>query len=137
MKTYSISMSVSLDATPGQVFRALTDSKQIRTWSGQSGKVELKKNGKMELFDGWVKGNVLKFSNGKALEYTWLTEEWGDHIEESVVKFSFSPTLKGTKVSLRHVHLPNAKEARSHKGGWKEFVFDPLKEFLRNEQKGF
>ncbi len=124
-------MSASFDAAPDQVFHALTDPKLIRTWSGQSGKVELKKNGKMELFDGWVKGKVLKYSRGKVLEYTWLTEEWGSHIEESVVKFSFSPTSKGTKVSLRHVHLPNAREAQSHKGGWKEFVFDPLKEFFK------
>ncbi|MDE3058775.1 MAG: SRPBCC domain-containing protein [Bacteroidota bacterium] len=131
MKTYSISMSAFFDATPEQVFRALTDSKQIEVWSGQSGKVELKKNGKVKMFNEWAKGSVLKFSDGKTLEYTWHTADWDDHIEASVVKFSFSSTAKGAKVSLRHVHLPSAKEAQSHKEGWKEFVFDPLKEFFR------
>lgn len=131
MKTYSFAMSVSLDASPDQVFRALTDAQQIRTWSGQAGKVVLKKNGKMELFDGWVEGNVLNFSSGKILEYTWHASEWDNNIEASVVKFVFSSTTKGTKVSLRHSHLPNAKEAQSHKEGWKEFVFDPLKEYFK------
>ena len=127
MKALRVKLAVTIAATPDEVFAALTDAKSIAQWSGQKGKVASKIGGAFELFDGWVKGKVLEFKPGKSLIYTWLPGDWPEFQEESVVKYTFTATGKGTKIVLQHSNFPNETEKKNHKKGWKEFVFDPLK----------
>jgi len=127
MKTSSIKLTVTIPAKPDEVFAALTDSKLIARWCGQKGTVSSKVGGKFEMFDGWVKGKVLESKPGKTLSYTWLPGDWQESDEESVVKYTFAPSGKGTKIVLEHSHFPNETEKKNHKSGWKEFVLDPLK----------
>ena len=127
MKPSSFKLTVSIATEPKNVFAALTESKQIALWSGQKGKVSPKAGGKFEMFDGWVKGKVLEFKPGKSLVYTWLPGDWPEYAEESVVKYTFAPSGKGTKIVLEHSNFPNATEKKNHRSGWKEFVLGPLK----------
>lgn len=98
------------------------------------GKVEARVGGKFELFDGWVKGRVVEFRPGKLLVCTGRPSEWPDEWEDSVVKYTLSAASSGTKVSLEHSGLPSDEEYKNHKEGWHEYVFDPLKEFLRKKE---
>jgi len=125
-----ISMTASVNASPSEVFDALTDPRKIRKWSGQSGRVEATVGGKFEMFDGWVTGKVLSYHRGKTISYTWHAADWDNEVRPSIVKFSLSPSRTGTKISLKHSGLPDQKSRKEHKGGWTEFVFDPLKEFF-------
>ncbi len=125
-----ISMSVTIKAKPAQVFDALTDSEMISKWSGQKGTVESKIGGKFEMFDGWVQGKVLAFQTGKTLSYTWHTADWDEKTMPSIVKYTFSKTKTGTKLSLKHSGLPDEKSRKEHHGGWTEHVFNPLKQFF-------
>ena len=129
-KARPIAMTATVNATPSEVFAALTDSKTIHKWSGQKGMVQAKVGGKFEFFDGWVKGKVLAYKRGKAVSYTWHTADWEKQITPSVVQFTLSPSKSGTKISLKHSGLPDEKSRNEHQGGWTEFVFDPLKEFF-------
>ncbi len=126
----AISMSATFRAKPEEVFRALTDAKEIRKWSGQQGKVEAKVGGKFEMFDGWAQGTVLAFKSGKILSHTWHTADWDEDTKHSIVKYSFSATKSGTKVTLKHLGLPDEKSRKEHQGGWIEFVFEPLKQYF-------
>jgi uncharacterized protein YndB with AHSA1/START domain len=127
MKTLRLRLAVTIAAKPDAVFAALTDAKAIGQWSGQKGKVATKVGGAFEFFDGWVKGRVLEYKPGKTLSYTWHTEDWTADTQDSIVRYTFSPVKSGTKIILEHTHFPNEREMKSHKGGWKEHVFDPLK----------
>jgi uncharacterized protein YndB with AHSA1/START domain len=129
-RSNSISMAVTLRAKPAEVFRALTDARTIRRWSGQSGKVEAAIGGKFEMFDGWVKGRVLAYNEGSSLAYTWLPDDWTEGTAPSTVRFSFSRTKNGTKVVLRHAGFPDEQQKREHHEGWTEHVFDPLKKYF-------
>jgi uncharacterized protein YndB with AHSA1/START domain len=133
MKASSFKLSVTIAAKPKDVFSALTESKQIAQWSGQKGKVSSKVGGAFEMFDSWVKGKVLEFKPGKSLVYTWLPGDWERYEEESVVKWTFIPSGKGTKITLEHANFPNETEKKNHRGGWKEFVFDPLKSYFSTQ----
>jgi len=126
MNPSSFRLTVSIAAKPKNVFAALTEAKQIAQWSGQKGKVSPKAGGRIEMFDGWVKGKVLEFKPGESLVYTWLPSDWPEYAEESVVKCTFAPSGKGTKIILEHSNFPNATEKKNHRSGWKEFVLDPL-----------
>jgi uncharacterized protein YndB with AHSA1/START domain len=127
MKTLSFKLAVTIAAKPGEVFAALTDSKLIARWCGQKGSVSSKVGGKFQMFDGWVSGRVLEFKPGKSLIYTWHPGDWPEFEEESVVKYTFSTSGKGTKIVLEHANFPNETEKKNTRSGWKEFVFDPLK----------
>lgn len=127
MKTTSIKLTITVAAKPGEVFAALTEPRLIAAWSGQKGKVEAKVGGKFEFFDGWVEGRVLEFKHGKRLAHTWLPGDWPADAGESVVRYTLTPSGKGTKIVLEHSSFPNETEMKNHKSGWKEFVLDPLK----------
>ena len=130
MKTMAFTLSVSIPAKPADVFAALTDSKLISTWGGQKGKVSSKVGGTMEMFDGWVKGSVVKFVPARKLAYTWRPSDWPEFDGESLVEYTFAASGKGTKIVLRHSGFPNESEKKNHRSGWKEFVFDPLKSYF-------
>jgi uncharacterized protein YndB with AHSA1/START domain len=130
MKSPGLKLFCSLKADPKRVFGALTDSKLISAWSGQKGKVEARVGGKFEMFDGWVKGKVLAYQEGKSLAYTWHTADWSEGEKPSVVSYTLKRAGAGTRVSLTHTGFPNVEQMKEHKAGWKEHVFDPLKEFF-------
>ena len=135
MKAKSFTVSVSFPCSPEAVFTALTNTRQITAWSGQSGKIQPTIGGTMELFDGWVKGIVLAYESGKRLSFTWKPSEWAKDQQASIVTCQFKPTKTGTKAILKHSGFPNDSELQSHKAGWTEFVFDPLKLYLISTQK--
>jgi len=135
MKANSFTISTSFPFSSEVVFTALTNARQIAAWSGQSGKVQSNIGGKMELFDGWVKGIVLAYESGKRFSFTWKPSEWAKEKQASIVTCLFKPTKTGTKLTLKHSGFPNDSELQSHKEGWIEFVFDPLKMYLTSEQK--
>ena len=78
---------------------------------------------------------VLAYESDKYLSFTWKPSEWAKENQASIVTFCLKPTKKGSKLILTHSGFPNDRELRSHKDGWKEFVFDPLKMYLRAKQK--
>ncbi len=121
---------VVIDASPASVFRALTDARQFRAWSGQAGRAPKRIGGAFSWFDGWVTGRVLAFEEGKRLSVTWSVSEWPKDTRASIVKMVFTGTSKRTVVRLQHTGLPNARESASHKKGWEEFVFGPMRAHL-------
>jgi len=135
MKAKSFTLSVSFPSSADAVFRALTNTRQITEWSGQRGKVQPTIGGKMELFDGWVKGIVLAYEAGKMLSFTWKPAEWTKENQSSIVTCLFKPTKNGSTLTVKHSGFPNDSEFQSHKDGWTEFVFDPLKMYLISKQK--
>jgi uncharacterized protein YndB with AHSA1/START domain len=134
MKSKSIKFSVTIPATPQEVFRALTDERLIARWCGQRGKVEPRVGGKIEMFDGWVKGKVKTYEPGESLAYTWLPGDWPVDAEESLVTYSLSGSVSGTTVKLTHSHFPNPTEVKNHEKGWTEYVFDPLKKYFSSRK---
>ncbi len=134
MKSQSFRIIVSFPFPPKVVFTALTNARQIAAWSGQNGKIQPAIGGNMELFDGWVKGIVLAYESGKRLSFTWKPAEWAKERQASIVTCQFTSTKSGTKLTLNHTGFPSDGELQSHKEGWTEFVFDPLKMYLSSKQ---
>jgi glutathione S-transferase len=134
MKSLTIKVTVVIKAASNDIFDALTNSKQMLEWSGQKGIVQPTIGGKFEMFDGWVKGTVLGFERGKILAVTWKPEDWNKDAVSSIVTYKFVEVKDGTKVTVTHTGFPNSKEVQSHKEGWTQFVFEPLKTYLLNRQ---
>jgi uncharacterized protein YndB with AHSA1/START domain len=129
MTQLSFTVTDTIQATPSEVFDALTKEIQLREWSGD-GIVEPKQNGKFEMFDGWVHGHVLEFDPPRRLSYTWKPDDWSEEWEPSVVLYKFVEMPEGTRVTIEHSKLPTPEEASSHRQGWFDHVLNPLKEYL-------
>jgi uncharacterized protein YndB with AHSA1/START domain len=134
MSEKKIKLSFVLPAGPDDVFIALTKPGIIKRWSGQSGMVELSVGGKMEMFDGWVKGVILECKPSRQLSYSWKTSEWPADTPETIVKYELTRLDGGTRVDLEHWGFPNDQEAREHEEGWHEYFFKPLQEYLAKQK---
>ncbi len=130
-KTFSISMAYIIYATPEKVFDALTQEGIISQWCDGGGKVDLKIDGEVELFDGWVKGKVVSFDKKKKkLSYTWKPSEWDKKTTPSLVEYELKSHSAGTEVILNHSGFPSPEEATKHENGWTDYVFEPLNDYF-------
>lgn len=76
MSNFSIEMNYVVYAKPEDVFEALTNPAVMKKWIEGSFVFELKKQGNVELFDGWVKGEVISYVKSEALSYSWKPNTW-------------------------------------------------------------
>jgi uncharacterized protein YndB with AHSA1/START domain len=127
---FTIRLNYIAYAPPEKVFEALTDSGIIAAWGGGMAIVEGKEGGHFEMFDGWVKGEVLVYKPGKELQYSWKPSEWDKKTAPSKVSYKLVPHAAGTEIILNHTEIPTEEEADKHRSGWIDFIFDPLNDYF-------
>lgn len=127
--SHKLEIEILLPATPTQVMQMLTEQKQMEIWSGEEVVFEAKEGGNVELFGGWMSGEV-KSIGASELSYTWRTADWNEETEDSLVHFVLKASGEQTVVSLSHSNLPDEEEVKSHKTGWFDFFFTPLEDYL-------
>ena len=126
MSNFSIEMNYVVYAKPEDVFEALTNPAVMKKWIEGSFVFELKNQGNVELFDGWVKGEVLSFVNNESLSYSWKPNTWDKKSKPTLVEIALKPDAAGTRVFIHHSLFPGNDEADKHRHGWINFVLDPL-----------
>jgi uncharacterized protein YndB with AHSA1/START domain len=130
----AIRITLELPCAPREVFRALTDAKAIRAWSGSPGRVARNVGGRFRMWDGWNTGRVLSRRPPTVLAYTWRTDRWGPDVRDSVVRWKLRPAGGGTRVNLVHSRLPSLREYREHRAGWPTYFLKPLEKYLRRRR---
>jgi len=126
---YDLALEFILSGRPKRVMELLTDAALIRKWSGGAAILENKVGGRFEMFDGWVKGEVLKTSANE-LAYTWKISDWPEETEPTEVHYLLKEDEAGTKVILHHTGFQSEEEMKSNKSGWTDFFFDPMEDFI-------
>jgi glutathione S-transferase len=126
---FDLSLEFIVSGKPARVMQLLTDAALIRKWSGEDAVFENRTGGRIEMFDGWVKGEVLK-TGEKELSYTWKAQNWGDDVKATEVHYFLTADEGGTKVLVKHTGFPDQNEMDAHKSGWTDFVFDPMEDFM-------
>jgi len=130
-KKISISLSYIVYASPDKVFDALTKAAIIEEWCDGGGSIDLKKDGKVSLFGGWVTGKVVEYNKrSRALTFTWKPSEWDKKTLPSLVIYNLKEHPAGTEVLLEHSGFPNQEEADKHLDGWTDYVFEPLNDYF-------
>ena len=127
--SYSLFLEFRLSGKPARVMQLLTDPLLIRKWSGGEAIVEKKAGGRFEMFDGWVKGEVLKVTDNE-LAYTWKTEDWPADAVPTEVHYLLKEDEAGTKVILKHTGFPDEEQMNSHRSGWSDFFFTPMEDYI-------
>jgi len=127
MKT--IKQTHVIHVSPKRVFEALTNPKDIETWSGSGAKFETKEGGKYSMWDNWVKGEVLEIDPPEKLAQTWEPSDWEPQKEQSVATFTLHEKGGGTEIEFEHTNVPE-EHYKSTSEGWRDYYLGAIKEYL-------
>ncbi len=130
MKTKNIRQSVTIKASPKDVYEALMDSKKHTKFTRHKASISREIGGKFSAYRDYIKGVNLELAEGKKIVQSWRGSDWPkDHF--STVTYSLTKVPGGTKLSFTQTGVPE-KEWESIKSGWKDFYWKPLKKFLED-----
>jgi uncharacterized protein YndB with AHSA1/START domain len=141
-KSLIIEKEIVIEASPDDVWFALTDKESIKKYFFGTEAISDWKVGSSLIFQGeWEgqtyqdKGNILESEPGKMLKYNYWTAWSGlDDAPEnySIVSYSLSSSGNQTTLELKQEGFAN-QEAYDHgQGGW-DAVLDNLKKLLEGK----
>ena len=114
--TVTVRFDRDVDATPGQVWEALTEPALLKAWLANA-EFEGAVGGKVHLVwpggEGEMHGIVLEFDPCSALEYSWSESE----ISSTVLRFEVEPAETGSTLRLLH-RGTTPKDAIGFGAGW-------------------
>ena len=119
-KTYTINSSIS------KVWDTLVNPKEIDGWGAGPAKMDGKVGTVFSLWGGDIHGKNIEVDAPKKLVQEWISGDWG---KPSIVAFELSESDGKTEVKLTHEKYPE-EEHNDLSGGWDDFYFDPIKEYL-------
>lgn len=128
MKTKSIKQSVTIKATPKEIYEALMDSKKHSKFTGDKASISNKVGGKFSAYGGYCFGTNLELVPNKKIVQSWSSTDWQKgHFSKAT--FSLSKTKTGTKLTFTQSGVP-AQHHSSIKQGWIDFYWNPLKKMF-------
>lgn len=104
------------DATPEELWSALTDPEQLRGWLAHASRFQLEVGGEVRLDfgdDDEVRGAIRELESGRLLEFSWTSSSEA----ESVVRFEIVPRERGVLLVLDHRALPQ-EVGVAYSAGW-------------------
>ena len=128
MKTGNIKQSITIKASPKNVYEALMDQKKHAKFTQHPAKISRNVGEKFSAFDGYCGGVNLELVEGKKIVQSWRAKDWPKGAL-STATFSLSKVPGGTKLSFTQTDIPE-KLVDDMKNGWKEFYWAPLKKML-------
>src|SRR5437899_12222238 len=104
--TRTIRQSVTLSATPKQVYEALIDSAKHARFTGQKAKIDRKVGGQFSCYGSYITGINLELDPGKTIVQAWRSSGWPKGYY-SIVTFQLASAARGrTKLSFTQVGVP-------------------------------
>jgi activator of HSP90 ATPase len=132
METKNLKQIVTFKAAPAEVYQLIMDAKKHSTFSGAKAVTSRKTNGKFETYDGYCHGYNIELEEGKKIVQGWHFAEdgWPD-THFSICTFLFGKKGAGTQLTFTQTGIP-AHKVDALKSGWKEYYWEPMKEYLKN-----
>ncbi len=116
-----------VNATPEEVFIAITNPFTIELWSGYPARMEAREGTEFSIFDGDIAGKNIKITENKQLVQEWY---FGDQADESIVTINLESHKLGTKILLEHTNVPD-DEAEEFQKGWNEYYWGAIQEYFK------
>lgn len=116
--------SIDVDASPETVFEYLTTNEGMTAWMGQYADLDPTPGGRfaVDIAGHPVRGEYLHIEHPSRVVVSWGFAGSDDLTAgASIVEFRLTAIGSGTRVDLRHSHLPET-EVRGHADGWGNFL---------------
>jgi activator of HSP90 ATPase len=131
MKTATIKQSVTFSASPEKVYELIMDQKKHAAFTGSAAIMTKKIKAVFNVFDGYCHGYNIELIEGKKIVQAWHFDEDGWPEEHfSICTFLFEPSGDKTRLSFTQTGVP-ANTVVSLKNGWKEYYWEPMKDYLK------
>ena len=128
METRNIKQSVTIKASPHDVYEALMDSKKHAKFTGGKASISREVGGKFTAFDGYAEGVNLELVPDKKIVQSWRASDWPEG-HYSKATFALKETQGGTNLTFTQTGVPEDQyDAISQ--GWREYYWAPMKEML-------
>jgi activator of HSP90 ATPase len=114
-----------LNATPEEVYAALTQPATIQLWSGSPALMSTEVGSEFSLWEGSIEGVNIEFEKDKKIVQEWY---FGDQEQQSIVTFKLFADKNKTSVEIRHVNIPD-EDYNDIVAGWNEVYMGSLMEF--------
>jgi len=129
----SIKQTVTIQATPQDVYEALMDSRRHAKFTGGGARISRKVGGRFSVFDGYAEGKNLNLAAGRKIVQTWRAYDWPEgHF--STVTFALATAGCGTRLTFTQANVPS-KHVQSIRKGWTDFYWKPLKAMLEKRAR--
>ncbi len=124
----TIRQSVTLKATPHEVYEALMDSRKHSRFTGSRAVISRKVGGKFTAYDDYISGTNIELVPDRKIVQSWHASEWAPgHM--SRVTFRLTPVPAGVRLQFSQSGVPDEFHA-AIKQGWIDSYWKPLKVFL-------
>ena len=117
-----------LNATPEEVYAALTNPYTIQLWSGEPATMSTEPNSEFSLWQGSIEGINLEFEKDKKIVQQWF---FGEQAEASIVTIKLFEDKNKTSLELRHTNIPD-DDYESIVAGWNDVYIGSLVEFYED-----
>ena len=147
----AVETEIHIAAPPQRVFKALTDSNQLKLWFTSPEcpvklwEMDARPGGRYRyatekgtivvnnVSEFLCNGEILEFDPPRLLVYTWIANWHGDKSRKTVVRWELFPESGGTRVKVKHSGLAEEDVARKdYSGGWPG-VLEQLKQFTEKK----
>jgi len=136
----AIHQEVVFVASPGRVYRTLTDARlfdkvvllsgavQEMSLAGAPAVISAVPGGAFSLFAGYITGRQIELSPGVRIVQTWRSAAWAPHVY-SIARFELVDDPRGAKVVFDHTGFPNS-DALGLASGWRKHYWEPMAKVL-------
>ncbi len=124
----TIRQSVTIKATPHEVYEALMDSRKHAKFTGDRARISRKVGGAFSAHGDYITGTNLELVPDKKIVQSWHASEWQQG-HDSRVTFKLAPVKGGTRLTFTHSGVPDQFHD-DIKQGWIDSYWTPLKAFL-------
>lgn len=116
-----------INASPEEVFTAITNPLTIELWSGYPADMQLEAGTEFSIFEGDICGRNISFVENKQLVQEWY---FGDNEDQSVVTINLIPSSNGTQVELIHTNIPD-EDYENMEEGWRTYYWGAIKKYFK------
>jgi activator of HSP90 ATPase len=125
-----IRQTVTFDAKPAVIYRALLDSKQHSAFTKAPAKIDPRVGGSVSAHGGWISGVNVELVKGVRIVQAWRGKNWPAG-SWSVAVFALSPAGTGqSKLTFCQDGVPD-EHAKMIESGWHKNYWTPLKAWLK------
>jgi len=122
-------VSAVIHAPAKKIYDAWLNSEGHARMTGGSARISAKAGEEFEAWNGYIRGKNLILKPYQRIVQSWRTSEFSDGEEDSQIEVTFEKVEGGTKVSIRHTHLP--PHGKQYKQGWIDNYFEPMKKYFK------
>jgi activator of HSP90 ATPase len=123
-----IKQTITIKATPHEVYEALMDSKKHAAFSGGKARISRAVGGKFSAYDAYITGKNVELVPDKKIVQDWRAVDWPEGKFSQVI-FEFSAIPEGTRLDFTHADVPEGSEEEFTQG-WIDNYWEPMKRYL-------